>query len=275
MKKRMNVLGHRLMLLCALIGSMFPIYWMLNTSFKTQKEVYSLIPTFLPKNFTTANFKYLLTTFKFGVNLRNSLIIAASVVIFSLLIAYPSAYSLARIKFKGKRLFSQVVLFCYLLPSAVLYIPLYIFVSRVGLTNTMWGLILIYPTFTLPFMCWVLIPHLASVPRAIEEAAIVDGCSQFGIMLRIVFPLAKPGVISSIIFSFSACWGEYLYSLVNVTASRYKTFPVALSSLIYGDLYPWGNIMAAAILGCIPIFLVYITLSRFLVTGVTAGGVKG
>lgn len=266
---------HKVVLLLLIFIAMFPIYWMLNTSFKAQSEVYSTDPTFYPHEPTTDNYEYLFTKTKFLINLRNSFFVATVVVVVSLLIAYPSAYSLTRLKYKGKRVFSQIILFCYLLPSSVLYIPLYIFVANVGLTNTIWSLVLIYPTFTLPFMCWVLMPHLSAVPKEIEEAAVIDGCGKLRLMYSVVFPLAKPGVISTMIFSFSTCWGEYLYSLVNVTATNAKTFPVAIAELIYGDLIPWGRIMAAAILACIPIFLVYLLLSRYLVTGVAAGGVKG
>ena len=206
--------------------------------------------------------------------MKNSLVIAGAVTIFSIGIAYPAAYAIARIKFKGKEMFSKTILFCYLLPSSVLYIPLYIFVSLVGLSDSIWGLMLIYPTFTLPYVSWILIPHIASIPYDIEEAAIMDGCSRFMVMYRIIFPLALPGIVSTAIFAFAMCWGEYLYALVNVTQESMKTFPLIIAGLIFGDLYPWGQIMAGAIIGCLPILVIYTLSSGFLSADQAAGGVK-
>lgn len=275
MSKKVVKVLHRLTVILFLIIALFPIYWMINTSFKTQGEVYSKIPTFLPKNPTLSNYNYLIFKTPFMNALKNSLLVALVVTLLSILVAYPTAYSVTRLRFKGRTTFAKVILFCYLLPSSVLYIPLYILVSRAGLSDNIMGLMLIYPTFTLPYVAWILIPHISSVPYDIEEAAIVDGCSKYKIMYRIVFPLTIPGVISTGIFAFAMCWGEYLYALVNITDTSMKTFPLIIAGLIYGDLYPWGQIMAGSIIGCIPILIIYLAASRFLTGGATAGGVKG
>ena len=202
------------------------------------------------------------------------MIVAFVVSAFSLLVAYPAAYTLARIKFKGRQAFSRGILFTYLLPTSVLYIPLYIFVAKAGLTDNILGLILIYPTFTLPYVAWILIPHIASIPTDIEEAATVDGCSKFRIMYQIIFPLALPGIVSTTIFAFAMCWGEYLYALVNVTKTSMQTFPLMIAGLIFGDMYPWGQLMAGAILACVPILIIYMFASGSMVGGATEGGVK-
>ena len=133
---------------------------------------------------------------------------------------------------------------------------------------------LIYPTFTLPYVAWILIPHIASIPLELEEAAKVDGCTRFGAMYRIVFPLALPGIVSTTIFAFAMCWGEYLYALVNISSREMQTFPLVLSALIYGDMPPWNELMAGAILACIPILIVYMISNSALVGGKMAGGVK-
>ena len=148
-------------------------------------------------------------------------------------------------------------------------------VSKLHLTNTIWGLIVIYPTFTLPYVAWILIPHVASVPQELEEAARVDGCSRFGIMYQIVLPLVLPGLISTTIFAFAMCWGEYMYALVNLTSSRVQTFPLVISGLIYGDMPPWNQLMAGGVLAGIPVILIYMIASSRLVGGATDGGVKG
>lgn len=275
MHRKMITVLHRMVILLFLVVSLFPVYWMLNTSLKTQGEVYKKIPTLLPSKPTLENFRYLLFETQFLNAVKNSLLIAIAVTVFSIAIAYPAAYAIARVKFRGKELFSKTILFCYLLPSSVLYIPLYIFVSSVGLADNIMGLMLIYPTFTLPYVSWILIPHIASIPYDIEEAAVMDGCSRFKIMYKIIFPLALPGIISTAIFAFAMCWGEYLYALVNITKEGMKTFPLIISGLIFGDLYPWGQIMAGAIIGCLPIFIIYTISSGFLSGDQTAGGVKG
>lgn len=257
-----------------LIIALFPIYWMLNTSFKTQYEVYSRIPTMFPKNFSLDGYRYLYIRTPFLKSLFNSFTVAFTTAIVSLLIGYPAAYAIARIRFTGKSIMAKAVLFTYLIPTSVLYIPLFIFVSKIGLTDTLLGLMVIYPTFTLPYTIWMLIPHVGAVPKSIEEASVVDGCSRIQTMFRIVFPLAKPGIISTCIFAFSMCWGEYLYALVNISSSQYKTFTLVVSGLVFGDIYPWAQIMAGAVTACLPILILYMFTAKFLVGGVTAGGVK-
>lgn len=257
-----------------LLVSLFPIYWMLNTSFKTQGEIYRQIPTLIPQEPTTEAYEYLYTGTEFLNSLKNSLLIAISVATFSILVAYPVSYAVARIKFRGRSLLTKSILITYLIPSSVLYIPLYMFLSNLKLTNSIYGLMLIYPTFTLPYVAWMLIPQVGSVPYEIEEASIIDGCNRWQAMMKIVLPLSFPGIISTFIVSFSMSWGEYLYALVNVSSSNQKTFPLVISGLIFGDIYPWGQIMAGAITACVPILLIYILASNFVVGGVTAGGVK-
>lgn len=273
-KKRAQWLGKIYLVIC-LIVALFPIYWMINTSFKSDAEIYAKVPTIFPHKPTLSAYSYLLTETNFLSSLKNSFIIAILVCAFSILIAYPVAYSLARLKFKGRRTFSKAVLFMYLLPTTVLYIPLYMLVSKMHLTNSIWGLILIYPTFTLPYVAWILIPHIASVPAEVEEAARVDGCSKFRTMYKIVFPLALPGIISTTIFTFAMCWGEYMYALVNLTSSEVQTFPLVISGLIYGDMPPWNQLMAGGVLSGIPIIIIYMIASSGLVGGATDGGVKG
>lgn len=272
--KRTSKILSRVFIVLCLIVALFPIYWMLCTSLKSDGEIYQKIPTMIPKRFTVEAYSYLLTKTNFLNAIKNSLLVATVVSLLSIAVAYPTAYTLARTKFRGRRVLSKAVLFTYMLPTSVLYIPLYILVARLGLTNTLWGLILIYPTFTLPYVAWILIPHVQSIPVALEEAAMMDGCSHFMIMYRIIFPLALPGIISTTIFAFAMCWGEYLYALVNLTSATVQTFPLVISSLIYGDMPPWNQLMAGAIMACIPIIIIYMLASSSLVGGATAGGVK-
>ena len=273
-KKSVKILSRIFIILC-LIVALAPIYWMLNTSLKGQAEIYSKVPTLIPQHPSLDAYKYLLTETNFLTGIRNSLIVAVFVSLFSIVIAYPAAYAIARIKFRGKRTFSKAILFTYLLPTSILYIPLYILVAQVGLTDNILGLMLIYPTFTLPYVAWVLIPHISSIPYDLDEAAIVDGCGRLRVMYQIVFPLALPGIVSTTIFAFAMCWGEYLYALVNITKTSMQTFPLVISGLIFGDMYPGDQLMAGAILASVPILIIYILANSSLVGGQTAGGVKG
>lgn len=273
-KKKARLIGRIYIVIC-LVTAMFPIYWMINTSLKGQAEIYAKTPTLYPHAPTLSAYSYLFTQTNFLSGMKNSLIIAVSVAVFSILIAYPVAYVLARVKFKGRRIFSKSVLFMYLLPTTVLYIPLYMLVAKMSLTNTLMGLIVIYPTFTLPYVTWILIPHISAVPEDLEEAARVDGCSKIGTMYKIVFPLALPGIISTTIFTFAMCWGEYMYALVNLTSSEVQTFPLVISGLLYGDMPPWNQLMAGGVLAGVPIIIIYMLASGRLVGGATDGGVKG
>ena len=272
-RKGAKILSALFIALC-LVVALFPIYWMLNTSFKGQAEIYSKVPTLLPQQFTLESYTALFTQTHFLSGLLNSLIVAAFVSLFSVFVAYPAAYTIARMNFKGRKVFSKTILFTYLLPTSVLYIPLYIFVSKLGLTDNILGLMVIYPTFTLPYVAWILIPHISSIPYELEEAATVDGCSRLRAMYQITFPLALPGIVSTTIFAFAMCWGEYLYALVNITTSSMQTFPLVIAGLIFGDMYPWGQLMAGAIIACVPILAIYMLASNSLVGGATAGGVK-
>lgn len=272
-KKVNKVLRYVFVGICLLVA-LLPIYWMLVTSLKTEGEIYSKVPTLVPHKVTLDAYKYLITKTHFLNGMKNSLIIAAVVSLMSIMIAYPTAYTLARTKFRGKNFLSKSVLISYMMPRAVMYIPLYILVSKLRLTNTLWGMILIYPTFTLPYVAWVLIPHIASISESLEDAAKMDGCSQFKIMYKIVFPLALPGIVSTTIFAFAQCWGEYLYALVNLTSTEVQTFPIIISSLLYGDMPPWNQMMACAIMAGGPIVIIYMLASSKLVGGATDGGVK-
>lgn len=270
-RKRLSIF---FVLLCTFF-SLLPIYWMLNTSLKTTSEVYQSNPTLFPQNLTFSNYVDLFTKTGFLNGVKNSLLIALVVASFSILVAFPAAYAVSRLRFHGKKIVSRGILFCYLIPASVLYIPLFVILSRINLTDSIFGLMLIYPTATIPYAAWMLIPNIRSVPDTIEEAALIDGCSRGQVITKIVLPLTMPSIISTFIFTFGMSWGEYMYALVNINSETQKTFPLVLSGLIFGDMYPWGQLMAGGICASVPMIITYMLLSNFLITGVTDGGVKG
>lgn len=273
---------HKLMLITAyvilailLVFCLFPIYWILNTSFKTDNEIYRAIPTFFPHSFTFKGYQKLLFDTNFPTHFKNSMFVSTVTTFLSIFISMLSAYAVSRLEFRGRKGISRAILYAYLMPQTVMYIPLYLLLSRLGLTNTSHGLILIYPTFIIPYATWMMISYFKSVPVEIEESAIIDGCTRVGVMFRIVFPLCMPGIVATAIFSFTRCWSEYLYALVSITSSLQKTIPLGLSDLIMDDLFNWGPLMGGSIISTVPILLLYTISSKYMVTGLTAGGVKG
>lgn len=275
MNKRVkSVLKYLLVISCVVIW-LLPIYWMVTTSLKPTSEIYRAVPTLFPQRPTLESYMYLFKNTEFLNGVKNSLVVALTVSTFSIVIGFPASYAIARLRFRMSRTFSTVLLLAYLIPSSVLYIPLYNMVSRLGLSNSIFALIVIYPVFTLPYVAWVLTPHIRSVSRSIEEASIIDGCNRFQTMFRIVLPSVSPGIISTFIFTFTLCWGEYLYALVNILSEKSKTYPLIITSLIYGDLYPWNQIMAAGTLVCIPVVILYTLANKYIIGGMTAGAVKG
>ena len=271
--KPMDILG-RVTLLIFFIFAMFPIYWMLITSFKPQAETFRLIPTFFPERFTSEAYVRLFIKTGFVHSLINSVVVSVSVSVFTIVLAFPCAYALARCRFKGRGIVSQGILVTYLMPAAVLFIPFYTLLARLNLTNNLWGLILIYPTKTLPYAVWILTPFIVSVPKELDEAGLVDGCTRFSTLFRIVVPLAAPSIAATFIFSITMCWGEYLYALVCMTQDAYETIPLFISGLSWADITPWAQVMASGILVSLPIVLLYTFASTFLVGGITAGGIK-
>lgn len=258
-----------------IIFCLFPIYWMLITSLKTSTEIYKIIPTFWPKKLTFEGYYELFVEKGFLKYVWNSLLVSLIVSFGSIAVSMPAAYAIARIKFKGRKNISKGILISYLMPRTVLFIPLYLLVTKIGLSNSLWGLILVYPTITIPYATWMMISYFQSIPYDIEEAAIIDGCSRTQAMLKVCFPLAKPGIVSTLIFSYTLCWSEYLYALVIINKADYKTIPLALADMVVGDVYAWGPLMGGSLIASIPVIIIYLISNRNLVGGLTAGGVKG
>lgn len=258
-----------------IILALFPVYWTLNTSLKHQNEIYTMKPSLWPKELTTASYqKLLFENGDFMHSVWNSLIVSATVSIISVALSSLAAYAFARIKFKGRYVLSNSILYAYLMPRSVLFIPLYVLVSSMKQQNTLAGLMWIYPTFTIPYATWMLKSYFTSIPLALEEAAEIDGAGPWRTMLQVIFPLATPGIASTAIFAFTLCWSEYQYALVTVTKSHVKTLTLALSDMVVADVYAWGPLMAGSIIATVPVMLLYICASKYVVSGLTVGSVK-
>ncbi len=253
----------------------FPFYWMTITSLKSEVQMRSLTSMFWPDPLVLDNFRHLLGQTDFVRWFKNSAVVAVSSTLLATAIGTVGAYALARLRFLGRAFVSSAVLITYLVPPSILFIPLYAQIRNMGLSDTLAGLIAAYPSFTIPFVTWLLMGYFESIPEELEEAAMIDGATRFGAFWRIVLPLSAPGVLAAGLYAFTQCWNEFLYALVFITDVKLRTLPVGLSTFITGDVYGWGFLMAGAVLTTLPVILAYIYLQKYMVEGLTAGGVKG
>ena len=254
---------------------LFPFYWMTVTSFKGEEQMRSLVSMFWPNPFIIENYQQLLAKTEFITWYRNSVIVSVASTILATAVGTVGAYALARLKFLGRGFMASATLITYLVPPSILFIPLYAQIKTLGLANSLSGLIFSYPSFTVPFVTWLLMGYFESIPEELEEAAMIDGATRFGAFRRIILPLAAPGVLAAALYAFTQAWNEFLYSLVFITDSRLRTLPVGLASFITGDVYGWGYLMAGAVLTTLPVIAAYMYLQKYMVEGLTAGSVKG
>jgi multiple sugar transport system permease protein len=264
-----------LVLLPFLSFVLFPFYWIIITSLKSTPQISARTSIFWPAPATLEQYGTLLGHTPFLTWLGNSAFIAAASTVVSVAFAALAAYALSRLKFAGAGVLTTLLLITYLLPATLLFIPLYQILTQIGLINTYGALIATYPTFLMPFATWVLLGYFRSIPVELEEAAMIDGASRFYIFWRIVLPLSAPALLSVTLFAFTTAWNEFLFAFVFITSESLRTLPIGLQSLVFGDILPWGELMAASLLTAVPVAVIYIYAQRFLVEGLTAGSVKG
>jgi multiple sugar transport system permease protein len=258
-----------------LLGVLFPFYWIVVTSVKTMAQIQSLQNLALPNPFTWENYRELFGQTYYGAWFRNSALVACGAGLLAIGISALAAYAIARLRFPGRTFLASAVLVTYLVPPSLLFIPLYVLLNGMGLANSLWALVAAYPTFTVPFATWLLMGFLKSIPGELEDAALVDGANRLQAFRRVILPLAAPGIVAAALFSFTLAWNEFLYALIFVQDVEKKTIPVGLSELMFGDIFLWGQLMAASIGATVPVILLYIYLHRYMVQGLTAGAVKG
>ena len=262
------------LLAVAVLLILFPIYWMVITSLKLPREIFR-VPALWPQVFTLNNYRILLADGNFVVSIRNSLIVASAVTVIALIISSLAAYSMVRFRYRFRGFIGRLILFAYLTPTSLLFIPLSIIIARLGLGNSLHGLILVYLTFSLPVATWLLQGYFRAIPRELEEQGMIDGLSRIGTLFRIVLPLSGPGLAAVAIFVFTGAWNELLLALVLISSHSQRTAPTALSYMITSDVLPWGPLMAGAVLSSLPLMILYLFAQRYIVPGATAGSVKG
>ena len=269
--KTVTVVG----LLAFVLIILVPFWWIASMSFKTYEQIQFAQSIYIPRPFTWENYTGLWLDTRFPLWLRNSLVTAVVVTLITTVVASLSGYAVARLRFPGRGSVASLILILYLVPPALLFIPLYRVLAELGATNHLTSLFLSYPTFTVPFCTWLLIGFFKALPRELEEAAFVDGATRIKALTRVVLPLAAPGIVASAIFAFTLSWNEFLYALVFIQDERMITVPVGLNLLIYGDVFHWGQLMAASVITTVPVVALYMFIHRWMVEGLAAGSVKG
>ena len=254
-----------------------PPFYMIMTSLKSSAEISAQNGSpWIVQNPTLENFTYLFGYHNFQMYFINSVWVTAVVVTVSMVISIMAAFSLARLGFWGSQTIATGVFLTYLVPASLLFIPLFQIIGAIGLINSTWSLVLLYPTLAVPFCTWIMIGYFSSIPRELDEAALIDGAGYVQILLRIFIPVALPGIIAATIFAFTVSWGAFLYPLAYLYSGDQLVLTVGIiSDLIRGDVFLWGKIMAACVISSAPPIIIYAFLMDYYIAGLTAGATKG
>ena len=261
-------------LIILLLWSLFPVYWMVATSFKSDAEMYRVNITFIPQEFTLKHYSKILFDSPFPVQFRNSLIVSVTTTLLSMFVGSLAAYSITRLQYRGRQVFARSLIFGYLIPPTVLFIPLFALMQGINLINSVFSLILAYLTFTVPFCTWLLISYFRTIPPELDEAALVDGATRVQALWHIVLPLSTPAMAVVALFSFTLSWNEFLYALVLTSTQYSRTATVGINSMLAEDVFFWGQMMAASLVTAAPPVLMYFFSQKWVVGGLTLGGVK-
>lgn len=261
--------------LIAIIFMGFPVYWMVTTSFKPKGDILSTNPTLIPRAFSLSNYSQAINKEGFTQALLNSVIVVIFTVLISISVALFAAIAVARMRFRGKRIYVASILLVQMLPLSALLIPLYLLLSRLGLTDKLAGVILTYIAFVLPFVVWTLRGFLVNIPAELEEAALMDGCSKPQAYRLVLFPLMAPGLVATAIFAFIQAWNEFLLAYILLSSEDNATMPIWLAGFTNRFGTDWGPLMAASTITAIPVVIFFTLIQDKIATGVTAGAVKG
>ena len=265
-------------LLIFVVFFLFPPYYMLITSLKSNKEIAELTvnPWLIEQGITLSHYIYLFTETPFLTFFKNTIIVTISVVVISMIISVLAAYSLSRLKFWGSGILATGIFLTYLVPDTLLFIPLFKIVGWLGLLNSYWVLVLVYPTLSVPFCTWLMIGYFSSIPRELDEAALIDGANHFQMLLKVFIPVAMPGLIAATIFAFTVSWAGFLYPLAFIYSESEMVLTVGtVTTLIKGDVFHWGGLMAGALLAAAPPVIIYAFLMDYYIAGLTSGATKG
>jgi arabinogalactan oligomer/maltooligosaccharide transport system permease protein len=275
MRQQLRILLVHLVLIAATLGAVYPIAVVVGISLRPSGALYSTSLRILPENATLDAYRVLVTERGFLLWLRNSLVVSLAVTVIGVALAATAAYALARYEFKGKTWSLYSFLLTQMFPVTMLLLPLYVLLRRVHLIDSLGGLVIAYVATTLPFCVWTLKGYYDTVPRELEEAALLDGMTPMGAFLRVTLPLSAPALAITALFSFMSGWSEFIVARVILANPNLYTLPLGLAGLAGIFQTEWANYAAGSVLGCIPVVVLFVALNRFLVSGLTLGGVKG
>ncbi len=253
----------------------FPLLWMFVTSIKPDREILSLVPSLWTDSPQLAAYARLFSQTRFLTYFVNSLTVAGGATVLTVIVGTLAAYAITRFRFRGREFVAGTMLFTYMFAPIMVVVPFYILMRNAGLVNSHLGLILSYTTFSLPFSMWLLRSFFQSIPIDLEEAAMIDGASRPQAVLRVIVPLALPGVIAVSIFTFIVAWNDYLFARVLVGSDNLKTLPIGIQDLYESTVTDWGMMMAAGMMITIPALIFFVSVQKYLIAGWGAGAVKG
>ena len=276
-ERRWALIWAYISLIISAIILLTPPVYMLITSLKTSAEIADQKGNpWIVRNPTLDNYWELITNSLFQGFFINSVIVTVVVVALTMVISILAAFALARMRFWGSQVLATGVFLTYLVPDTLLFIPLYQIVGGLGLLNSIWGLVLVYPTLTVPFCTWIMIGYFASIPKELDEAALIDGATWPQMLLKIFVPVALPGIIAATIFAFTVSWAAFVYPTAFITTPDQMPLTIGVvSQLVRGDVFVWGQITAGALLAALPPVIVYAFLMDYYIAGLTAGATKG
>ena len=257
---------------------LIPPYYMVVTSLKSDAEVAHMAtnPWIIADGITFEQFKILLTQTDFLIFFKNTIIVTTCVVAITMVVSVLAAFSLGRMKFWGSGILATGIFLTYLVPDTLLFLPLFQIVKSIGLLNSYWGMVLVYPTLTVPFCTWIMIGYFQSIPKELDEAALIDGAGHMQMLLKIFIPVALPGIIAAMIFAFTVSWAAFVYPMAFLYSADQQVLTVGtVTSLIRADVYKWGMLMAGALTAAAPPLIIYAFLMDYYIAGLTAGATKG
>ena len=273
--KRMAKGAGNMVLLLMLLWTGIPFYWMIVTSLKHDKEIYGYEATLIPENPTMDNYITIFRDTPYLLFLRNSVVVAVSSTLLSVIIASLGAYAIARLKFPGREFLARALVCTYLVPPSLLFIPLFAIMSTLRFTDTLYGLTIAYLGGDVPFCTWLLMGYFKSVPVELEEAALVDGCNRVTALIRVILPVSLPALVVVMFFSFTRSWNEFLYAYVFTSTNQARTITAGLVNFMSADVFFWGPLMASTIISALPPVVMFLIFQRWVVKGLTLGAVKG
>ena len=276
--RRWALIASYFFLILFAIFFLMPPYYMVVTALKGDAEMAQLStnPWIIADGVTLDQFKILLTQTDFLIFFKNTVIVTVCVVAITMVVSILAAFSLGRMKFWGSSILATGIFLTYLVPDTLLFIPLFQIVKAIGLLNSYWGMVLIYPTLTVPFCTWIMIGYFQSIPKELDEAALIDGAGHMQMLTKIFIPVALPGIIAAMIFAFTVSWAAFVYPMAFLYSADQQVLTVGtVTSLIRGDVYKWGMLMAGALLAAAPPLVTYAFLMDYYIAGLTAGATKG